>query len=117
MELARQALAVIFVLGLLGGAVFLLRRGPVAARIAGSTNWLRASAGLPRTGPVLSRVGRLALTPQHILHVVRIQRLERMQDLELVVATHPQGCSVVHAGAPSTTPAPAGQAVGSSTGI
>jgi hypothetical protein len=34
-------------------------------------------------------VERLALTPQHTLHVVRIN------GRELVVATHPQGCSVV----------------------
>jgi len=32
---------------------------------------------------------RLALTPQHTLHLVRIQ------GREVLVATHPQGCSVV----------------------
>jgi hypothetical protein len=32
---------------------------------------------------------RLALTPQHTLHLVRIN------GREVLVATHPQGCSVV----------------------
>jgi hypothetical protein len=34
-------------------------------------------------------VERLALTPQHTLHIVRIN------GREVLVATHPQGCSVV----------------------
>ena len=101
MELARQALSVLLVFALLGGAVLLLRRGSAAAWKSKSSRWriplekcLRASAG-PRPGapgPVVERLGRLALTPQHVLHIVRVC------ELELVVATHPQGCSVVHAG-------------------
>ncbi len=38
-------------------------------------------------------VERLALTPQHTLHIVRIN------GSEVLLATHPQGCSVIPAAA------------------
>ncbi len=73
-DLIRQMLAVLLVFGLLGAAVWKLRSGPFARRSAGSR---------------MASEGRLALTPQHAVHLVRID------GREFVVATHPQGCSVV----------------------
>jgi flagellar biogenesis protein FliO len=74
-DLIRQVLAVLLVFGLLGAAVWKLRHG-----------------GLPKRsgGPRLTSVGRLALTPQHAVHLLRID------GRELVVATHPQGCSILN---------------------
>jgi hypothetical protein len=90
MDVARQLLAVTLVLAMLGAGVWTLRRGPVPLA-AWRSAWRQVSGGSRLTGrtPSMERVGRLALTPQHTLHLVRIQ------GLEMVVATHPQGCSVV----------------------
>ena len=71
-DLIRQGLAVLLVLGLLLVAVWKLR----GVRSGG-------------TGQRLATVGRLPLTPQHAVHIVRID------GREVVVATHPQGCSVL----------------------
>jgi flagellar biogenesis protein FliO len=97
MDVARQILAVMVVFALLGGAVWALRRGSAGARAAGGAGWLRvAGESMFRSpaspAPAMERVGRLALTPQHTLHLVRVQ------GRDMVVATHPQGCSVVQAG-------------------
>jgi hypothetical protein len=73
-DLIRQVLAVLLVFGLLGAAVWKWRGVPLLARSAGA----RLASG-----------GRLALTPQHAIHLIRID------GRELVVATHPQGCSVL----------------------
>jgi flagellar biogenesis protein FliO len=73
-DLIRQVLAVLLVFGLLGVAVWKLRGGALVTRSAGAR---------------LSSAGRLALTPQHAVHLLRID------GRELVVATHPQGCSVL----------------------
>jgi len=49
--------------------------------------------GFPRRGPagarILETVERLALTPQHSLHLVRVG------GREVVVATHPQGSTLL----------------------
>ena len=87
MDVIRQLLAVALVLALTGAAVWTLRRrpiGPVASHALLRLRW-------PRTpgAQQLERIGRLALTPQHTLHLVRIQ------GRELVVATHPHGCSIL----------------------
>jgi flagellar biogenesis protein FliO len=73
-DLIRQMLAVLLVFGLLGGAMWKLRGGAFPARSA---------------GPRLSSMGRLALTPQHAVHLIQID------GRELVVATHPQGFSIL----------------------
>jgi hypothetical protein len=94
MEVARQILSVLVVFLLLGWALWKLRRSRVAgAPAAGPAGWFRIAGGLGTGGRdsrgrerVLERVDRLALTPQHMLHLVRIQ------GHEMVVATHPQGC-------------------------
>jgi hypothetical protein len=75
-DLVRQGLAVLLVFGLLGAAVWKLRGGV-----------------LVRTrcdGPRLASVGRLVLTPQHTVHLLRID------GHEVVVATYPHGCSVLN---------------------
>ena len=75
MEVLRQITALIVVFGLLGFAVWALRRrtGPL------------------RFGPVksLASIERLALTPQHAVHLVHIA------GRELLIATHPNGLSLL----------------------
>ena len=88
-DLIRQMLAVLLVFGLLGAAVWKLRSGGFSVRSSGAR---------------LVSEGRLVLTPQHAIHMLRID------GRELVVATHPQGCSVllpasVSLSAPGSLPA------------
>ena len=80
MEIARQILALAFVLALLGVARWALRRG------TGPFHALRGGKPSRRT---LESVERIVLTPQHSLHVVR------SGGEEWILATHPQGCSVI----------------------
>jgi flagellar biosynthetic protein FliO len=74
MDLARQSLAITFVLGLLWAALWLLkRRGAIRGRRS------QASVGS------LASCGKLSLTAQHSIHLVRIG------DRNLVLAVHPGG--------------------------
>ncbi len=82
MDIAREMAAVALVLALLGAALWTLRRGASPLQI-----WARQEA--PGHGPALRVMGRVALTPQHSLHIVRVGARE------WVVATHPQGCTVI----------------------
>lgn len=82
-ELIRELLGIALVFGLLGLAIWKLRSG-------GMNNPWR-----PTQVSRLETVGRVTLTAQHAVHLVRID------GRELVVATHPQGCSLLSA---STTP-------------
>jgi flagellar biogenesis protein FliO len=41
----------------------------------------------------LEAAERLALTPQHSIHLIRVH------GREVVIATHPQGCTVIETGA------------------
>jgi len=77
-DLIRQAGAVLVVFGLLAMAVWRLRSGPM------TSPWNR-NPEIPR----LESRGRIALTASHAVHLVRID------GQELVVATHPQGCSLL----------------------
>jgi flagellar biogenesis protein FliO len=77
-DLLRQSGAVLIVFGLLGMAVWRLRSGSV------TPPWKKAAT----TARLESR-GRIALTASHAVHLVRID------GQELVVATHPQGCSLL----------------------
>jgi flagellar biogenesis protein FliO len=77
----RQVFSILLVLSLLGLALWKLRRphggfGSIWRRPAGSARSLQS-------------IERLALTPQHMLHLVRVQ------GREVVVATHPRGCTVL----------------------
>lgn len=85
MDASRQILAVLFVLILLGGALWAMRRG------TGPLPALLARAARDRA-PALQVTARLTLTPQHSLHVIRAGARE------WVVATHPQGCTVISDG-------------------
>lgn len=81
MEIARQVMAVLFVFVLLGAALWTVRRG-------GRLGFGRVLRTPARTRS-LESVERLALTPQHSLHLVRIA------GREVVVATFPQGCALL----------------------
>lgn len=65
MEIVQQVFAVCAVLGLLLGFLWWMRRG-ATLRVNG---WTRAK-GAQRS---LESVERLALTPQHALHLVKVQ--------------------------------------------
>lgn len=76
MDAVLQIVPVLFVLGLMGGLVWLMaRRNGVAS-------------GKQGTG-ALSVEARLRLTDQHTLHVVTAK------GREMVVATYPGGCTVL----------------------
>jgi flagellar biogenesis protein FliO len=81
MEIARQVSAVLLVFSLLGAALWTLRR---AGRLRLPTGLRPVSRGRS-----LESVERLALTPTHSLHLVRIS------GREVVVATYPQGCALL----------------------
>lgn len=84
MEMSEQLLAVIAVLGLLCGSLWLLKRkGYVRTSLRRS-----ARPGQPR----LEVIDRLALTPQHSLHLVRLA------DRTLLVGLSPQGCNLLESG-------------------
>jgi flagellar biogenesis protein FliO len=78
METMRQVSSVLAVFAILGVVLWALRRGGLA-RIR----------GLRRETKSLESIERLALTPQHALHLVKIG------GREMVVATHPQGCALL----------------------
>src|SRR5215471_3074560 len=86
MELARQAASVLVVFVLLGAALWLIRRRgrPLRALRRGEQRRRRS----------LHAVERLALTPQHTLHRLRIEI--HGEGREVVLATHPQGCTLLN---------------------
>jgi len=88
MELWRAAAALILVFGLLAFAVRAMRK----------RNGLPAGLFRPNTARALTSVERISLTPQHALHLVRAK------GRELLVATHPQGLTVI-SDHPSAEPA------------
>jgi flagellar biogenesis protein FliO len=81
MEAIQQVLSVFLVLALLGGTVWWLRRKGLAVFA------VKPSGG--RTTKSLKVIERLALTPQHSLHLVRIG------DRTMLVAASPGGCSIL----------------------
>jgi flagellar biogenesis protein FliO len=84
MELWRESAALVTVFGLLGAALWALRR-----RTGG------LGAGVSKS---LTAVERIALTPQHTLHLIRISQRE------LLVATHPHGCTLLIEQTPPGSP-------------
>jgi flagellar biogenesis protein FliO len=80
-DVTRQVLSIFFVFALLGLALWTLRRKGAAI----PRTWGRKIRG-PRR---IESLERLPLTPQHVLHLVRVG------GREMIVATHPQGCSVL----------------------
>jgi flagellar biogenesis protein FliO len=88
MDVLRQAGSVLLVFSLLGAVLWALRRGGrisiqgfARKRLLGSTK-------------EMASLERLALTPQHTLHRVLVC------GREILVATHPQGCTVLTEQAP-----------------
>ncbi len=79
MDLARQVLSVLFVFAALGAALWMLRRNGAA----GFRGLVRKKTGR------LEPVERVALSPNHALHLVRFD--ERL----LVIAAHPAGCTLL----------------------
>jgi flagellar biogenesis protein FliO len=79
----RQLLSVLLVFSLLGAALWALRRWSAVSFRTG--RWRRQ----PARSRALHSVERLALSPQHSLHLVQID------GRRLVVATHPHGCSLL----------------------
>ena len=75
MEVLRQISAIVLVFGLLGTAVWALRRrtGPMRMGAAKS----------------MASVERLSLTPQHAVHLIH------MAGRELLIATHPNGLTLL----------------------
>lgn len=80
MEYLQQMLAVLAVFGILGGALWWLRRRGLA-RFSMTTS--RKNQG------VLSQVERLPLSPTHSLHLVR------MADHVILIASWPGGCQAI----------------------
>jgi flagellar biogenesis protein FliO len=76
MDVLRQVASVFLVFALLGFVVWKLRRGPI--------QMIRTRARS------LASLERLSLTPQHTLHVVKIHKCE------VLIATHPHGCSILN---------------------
>jgi flagellar biogenesis protein FliO len=85
METLRQAGSVLMVFALLGAVLWVLRRKGTAVFATTLGNWRRA----PSRERSLASLERLALTPSHSLHLVRIG------GREVVVATYPSGCSLL----------------------
>jgi flagellar biogenesis protein FliO len=80
MDLAREILAVLLVFALLGGVLWVLRRSGAAAwRMPGR----RAQPGR------IELAGRLPLSPQHTLHLVRLG------GRALLIASHAGGCTLL----------------------
>jgi flagellar biogenesis protein FliO len=80
MDIVRQSLAITFVLALLWAALWLLRKKGAIQ--------ISPRKGRGRTG-VLEARARLALTPQHSIHLVRIGQRD------LVLALHPSGVKLL----------------------
>jgi flagellar biogenesis protein FliO len=84
MESMQQALSVLLVLSLLGGALWWLRRKGMAA-----VNFRTPGRGKQRSIQV---VERMALTPQHSLHLVKVE------DRTMLIAASPDGCTILRDG-------------------
>jgi len=80
MESIQQALSVVLVLGLLGGALWWLRRRGMAQFA------FKTPAGKRKSMQVIER---MALTPQHSLHLVRVS------GRTMLIAASPAGCSIL----------------------
>ncbi|HOK44986.1 MAG TPA: flagellar biosynthetic protein FliO [Bryobacteraceae bacterium] len=81
MELFYQLSAVALVLGLMGAALWALRRRGLI-----SSSGIVRSRGIPGR---LEPLARLALTPQHTLHLVRLA------DRALLIGAHSAGCTLL----------------------
>lgn len=92
MEMFEQFAAVGAVLGALFAALWLLK----------SKGWVRTASRGPRGdgAPRLEVIDRLALTPHHSLHLVRLA------DRTLLVGISPNGCNLLECANGNSAPAP-----------
>jgi flagellar biogenesis protein FliO len=86
----QQVLAVFAVMALMIGLLQWLRRRGVAN--------LRTGLGRRRSGRRLELLERLPLTPQHSLHVVR------MDGRSLLIGVSPSGCALLESGTADARP-------------
>jgi len=93
MDVLRQAGSVLLVFSLLGAVLWALRRGGRMSVQDFATKRFARKRLLGSTKEMAS-LERLALTPHHTLHRVRVC------GREILVATHPQGCTVLTEQAP-----------------
>lgn len=77
----RQVFSILLVFSLLGWVLWKLRRPGIPT----GALWRKPARG----ARALETLERLTLTPQHSLHLVRVQ------GREIVVATHPHGCTLM----------------------
>lgn len=91
MESLQQILAVFFVLVLLGGTLYWLRTRGMARFSSGRFSLGSFSLGVSGGAKTrrMQTIDRLSLTPQHSLHLVRVDG--RM----LLIAVSPGGCSII----------------------
>jgi flagellar biogenesis protein FliO len=87
-ELYGQLVSVVFVIALAAAAAWWFRKGTAALSLR---SWGRA--GPDRRMQIVQRT---PLTAQHCLHVVRVDRTE------WIIATHPQGVTLLREGQPLT---------------
>jgi flagellar biogenesis protein FliO len=80
MEYLQQMLAVLAVFGILGGALWWLRRRGLARF---------ATTGQQKGTKVLAQIERLPLSATHSLHLVR------MADRAILIASWPGGCQAI----------------------
>ncbi|HEY4361918.1 MAG TPA: flagellar biosynthetic protein FliO [Bryobacteraceae bacterium] len=99
-SITRQVFAILLVFGLLGFTLWKLRRGGSPAALL--PPWRRNAAWGSGKVRAMESVERLSLTPQHALHLVRVQ------GRQIVVATHPQGCTLLGDASESNTATGAG---------
>jgi len=93
MEVIRELAALALVFGLLGASFWLLRR-------KGALRWKQAGRARKGSRP-LESLDRLALSPQHALHLVRAA------DRMWLLVTHAGGCTLL-----SPLPLPSAEAGG-----
>ena len=75
----QQFFAVLFVLLLLWGVVLFLRKKGVAI----------LNRPLRKQEPLIQQLDRMRLTPQHSIHLLRVE------ERRLIIAVHPQGVTVL----------------------
>jgi len=97
--LARQIFSITLVFGLLAAVFWRFGRGGAFTR--SRTFWSRlfprrSDPGSSANIRSLEPIDRVILTPQHTLHLLRVR------EQEIVLVTHPDGCTALHACSPGS---------------
>jgi flagellar biogenesis protein FliO len=79
----QQFFAILFVLLALWGAVMFLKKKGIAV----------LSTPLRKQTPFIQQLDRMRLTPQHSIHLLRVE------ERRLLIAVHPQGVTILEEGA------------------